>query len=374
MSYNEYIRQTQTNQENANDKSQANQTNKNDKSQTNQIYVNNNNIVFQIIKGNLGKTPISEEKFNSDDINKAIDNITEEITKALSNNLLKERLEILYDCEKKYLELTKNYKEEIKFTATLQEDIRKERSKFFSISLIEVHKTLEGVKLDKKVTDLWISELVNNYTKSLDISSELAKDHVLNTMGMLRNLSRENINKISENDYIKQSQTNQTNVNDNSIVFQIVKENLEKILIDEKFSSDDINKTISNITKEITKALSNNLLEERLAISSDYEKKYLELTKDYKEEIKFVATLQEDIRRERSKFFSEMLQEVHKAFENIKMDKKVTDLWISDLVNSYTKSLDISSDLAKDYVLNTMDMLHNLSRENINKISEKEVK
>jgi len=69
-----------------------------------------------------------------------------------------------------------------------------------------------------------------------------------------------------------------------------------------------------------------------------------------------------------------MLQEVHKAFENIKMDKKVTDLWISDLVNSYTKSLDISSDLAKDYVLNTMDMLHNLSRENINKISEKEVK
>jgi hypothetical protein len=156
-----------------------------------------NGLVFEIVQRSLEKLPISEQ-FTKDNKDGIIHSITDAITSALSNDLLKERLEILYDYEKKYLELTKTYKEEIKFAAALQEDIRKERSKFFSDVLQDVHKTLEEVKMDKKATDLWISELVTSYTKSLDISSDLAKDHVLDMMGILRDSSKGSINKISD--------------------------------------------------------------------------------------------------------------------------------------------------------------------------------
>ena len=161
-----------------------------------------NDLVFEIVQRSLEKLLIGEV-FPKDIKDGIIRSITDDITSALSNNLLKERFEILYDYEKKYLELTKTYKEEIKFAAALQEDIRKERSKFFSDVLQDVHKTLEEVKMDKKATDLWISELVTSYTKSLDISSELAKDHVLDMMGILRDSSKESINKISDKGDIK---------------------------------------------------------------------------------------------------------------------------------------------------------------------------
>lgn len=157
---------------------------------------NENGSIFEIIRSNLSGLP-GNEHFTEDERARLVHRLTKDITDALSNNLLKERLEILYNYEQKYLELTKAYKEEIKFAANLQEDIRKERSKFFSEILQDVHKTLEEVKMDKKATDLWISELVTSYTKSLDISAELAKDHVLDMMGVLRDTSRKSINEVS---------------------------------------------------------------------------------------------------------------------------------------------------------------------------------
>jgi len=153
--------------------------------------------VYKIVEEHISLIPLTEQfdKSARENIQRFL---TEEITKSLSNDLLKERLDILFDYEKKYLELTKAYKEEIKFAAGLQEEIRKERSKFFSEVLKDVHKTLEEVKIDKKEIDLWISELVTSYTKSLDISSELSKDHVLDIMGILRDTSRSSIAKITD--------------------------------------------------------------------------------------------------------------------------------------------------------------------------------
>ena len=48
------------------------------------------------------------------------------------------KLELLYEYEKHYLELIKGYKEEIKFASALQEDLRRERSQFFTQTLKEV--------------------------------------------------------------------------------------------------------------------------------------------------------------------------------------------------------------------------------------------
>ena len=145
-------------------------------------------IITDILQKHLSN--LTPDKITPDSIKQIVQFATNETANAISNNQLKERLEILYDFETKYLDLTKNYKEEIKFAANLQEDLRKERSKFFSETLKEVYKTLEEVKVEKNAIDLWITELVSSYTKSLDVSVDLSNDHTLEMMGILREASK----------------------------------------------------------------------------------------------------------------------------------------------------------------------------------------
>ena len=99
---------------------------------------------------------------------------------------LEEKLRILYEYEKKYLDLLKEYKEEIKFAAALQEDLRKERTKFFAESLKEVFKTLKDAQVESQVASMWIKELVDSYTRSLDLSSGLIEEHTLDMIAEIR--------------------------------------------------------------------------------------------------------------------------------------------------------------------------------------------
>ena len=89
------------------------------------------------------------------------------------------KLELLYQYEKHYLGLIKDYKEEIKFANTLQEDLRRERSQFFTQTLKDVIQTMNIAEVDKTVSAQWIQELVASYTKSIDLSGDLAKTHVI---------------------------------------------------------------------------------------------------------------------------------------------------------------------------------------------------
>ncbi|EGQ8445001.1 nickel transporter [Vibrio cholerae] len=130
----------------------------------------------------------------------ADDSINAQLTEALKKELngyvnlelLKAKLEVLYNFEKNYLELVKEYKEEIKFASTLQEDLRKERSKFFSETLKEVSHTLSESQVDDDVASKWLKELVDSYTKSLDLSSGLIEEHTLDTIGKIRSEAKLN--------------------------------------------------------------------------------------------------------------------------------------------------------------------------------------
>lgn len=102
-------------------------------------------------------------------------------------NELKAKLELLYTYQAHYLGLIKEYKEEIKFSNALQEDLRRERSQFFTQTLKDVVQTMNAAEVDKNVSNKWIEELVSTYTKSLDLSSDLAKTHVIDILGMLTN-------------------------------------------------------------------------------------------------------------------------------------------------------------------------------------------
>lgn len=106
---------------------------------------------------------------------------------------LREKLNVLFEYEKHYLDLVKEYKEEIKFAAALQEDLRKERSKFFSETLKEVSTTLQSTPMDKEVSAMWMRQLVESYTSSLDLSSDLAKEHALDKLGDLTEQVRKSV-------------------------------------------------------------------------------------------------------------------------------------------------------------------------------------
>jgi hypothetical protein len=120
-----------------------------------------------------------------------IESVMLKLENTVSLTTLQEKLKVLYEYEKNYLELVKEYKEEIKFAATLQEDLRKERTKFFSESLKEVSATLKESQVDSNVASIWIRELVNSYTKSLDLSSGLIEDHTIDMIGEIRQKAKQ---------------------------------------------------------------------------------------------------------------------------------------------------------------------------------------
>ena len=124
----------------------------------------------------------------------------------VSTSKLKERLQLLFEYEKNYLSLIKDFKEEIKFVGSLQEDLRKERAKFFSDTLQEVSSALKDSQVGSDVASQWIQELVNSYTKSLDVSSSLIEEHTFDTIGDIRRQAKNEINSISEKNQVNEQE------------------------------------------------------------------------------------------------------------------------------------------------------------------------
>jgi hypothetical protein len=105
------------------------------------------------------------------------------------------KLELLYQYERHYLDLIKEYKEEIKFANTLQEDLRRERSQFFTQTLKDVVQTMKNAEVDKNVAAQWLEDLVSSYSKSIDLSSDLAKTHVVQVLSIFKEEAKQEITK-----------------------------------------------------------------------------------------------------------------------------------------------------------------------------------
>lgn len=108
------------------------------------------------------------------------------IESKISLEYMKNKLDILFEYEKHYLSLIKEYKEEIKFASSLQEDLRKERANFFSATLREVYATLQATKVGPEIESMWLEKLVSSYTDSLDLSAELVKENTLSRVSELK--------------------------------------------------------------------------------------------------------------------------------------------------------------------------------------------
>lgn len=133
------------------------------------------------------------EGSKSSTLTRKLVNIVDEAT---SETSLTNMLKILYENEEHHLRLIKEYKEEIKFANSVQEDVRRERVQFFTQILREVTESLNNAQLDSNVTSKWIHELVESYTKSLDLSSELAKTHVVDILGLINEETKKQVKKV----------------------------------------------------------------------------------------------------------------------------------------------------------------------------------
>lgn len=134
----------------------------------------------------------ADESISSELANK----LEKELSDFVTLNSLKAKLSVLFEYEKNYLELVKEFKEEIKFASGIQEDLRKERAKFFSETLKEVSSTLTESQVENKVASQWLKELVDSYTKSLDLSGGLIEEHTLDMIGTIRDKAKSQKNSV----------------------------------------------------------------------------------------------------------------------------------------------------------------------------------
>lgn len=114
------------------------------------------------------------------------DSLAKNLSDEVYGERVKAQLNVYYEYEKHYLDMLKEYKEEIKFANTIQEDIRKERAAFFAEKLKEVSATLKETGVDAAVQNEWIKNLVESYTNSLNMSAKLAEEHVLDTLNSIK--------------------------------------------------------------------------------------------------------------------------------------------------------------------------------------------
>ncbi|GAA5575905.1 hypothetical protein [Porphyromonas gingivalis] len=121
--------------------------------------------------------------------------IAETIVEKVENPSRDKKLQILYNHEKHFLDILRDYKEEIKFASSLQAEIRKEEATFFTSTLKEVYTSLKEAQVDPKLQAQWIVDLVSSYTSSLKLSSRLAEEHVIALIGEVQKEVAETIDK-----------------------------------------------------------------------------------------------------------------------------------------------------------------------------------
>lgn len=148
-------------------------------------------------------TRVVDECFENLQIEKPIKDVIKKtlmlnFNEQISTSRLKDRLQILFEYERNYLSLIKEFKEEIKFVGSLQEDLRKERAKFFSDTLQDVSAALKDSQVSNEVANQWIQELVNSYTKSLDVSSGLIEEHTFDAIGEIRRQAKNQLKTVTD--------------------------------------------------------------------------------------------------------------------------------------------------------------------------------
>lgn len=97
--------------------------------------------------------------------------------------------------EKHYMDLLRNYKNEIADIERMMKDLRAERQKFYSSTLPEIEERIRNDNiLSRKSVEEWILELRSNVERSFRISEELISYYVTSNQKEFKDKMNEAIN------------------------------------------------------------------------------------------------------------------------------------------------------------------------------------
>lgn len=96
--------------------------------------------------------------------------------------------------------------------------------------------------------------------------------------------------------------------------------------------------------------------EPSIQVLYDYEKHYMELVKKYASEIKMVADMLCDLRKEQEIFYKETLPEIiEKLNQDAGIDEEMRNVWLKRLTTNMDRSFGLSETLINDYVTKNID-------------------
>ncbi len=91
-------------------------------------------------------------------------------------NLLNPTLQMLYDCEKHYMQLVRDFEHEINFIAALHKAHRQEVTNFYNKDLPAITEKLKATPISEEVQQEWIKGLGEHMQRSFDVSQKFIDD------------------------------------------------------------------------------------------------------------------------------------------------------------------------------------------------------
>lgn len=106
-------------------------------------------------------------------------------------------IQVLYDYEKHYMKLVREYSAEISMIEDMLSDFRKEQERFYKEDLPEIIVKLnQDVGIDEEMRNVWLKRLTTNMDRSFRLSETLINDFVIKSVDEFKVAVNERLQKL----------------------------------------------------------------------------------------------------------------------------------------------------------------------------------
>ena len=95
-------------------------------------------------------------------------------------------LDTLYEYQKQYMKLVREYKNEIEFINNQLKELREEQEKFYSTDILKISDVLDNDKVDEEAKKMWLRELQASMSRSFKMSERLLNDFAVKSIDEFR--------------------------------------------------------------------------------------------------------------------------------------------------------------------------------------------
>lgn len=106
-------------------------------------------------------------------------------------------IHVLFEYEKHYMELVREYKSEIEFIEDMLKTFRAEQTKFYEETLPKISRSMtEDQSVDDEMKKIWLNRLSTNLDRSYLISEKLINDYVTKSVDEFKKAVDEKLKSI----------------------------------------------------------------------------------------------------------------------------------------------------------------------------------